>query len=1408
MLKEKVFFTYLLIICVGISKAQTSTKIEYFPLQDIRLTESPFLRAQELNKHYLLELDADRLLAPFLREAGLPSKGDSYTNWENTGLDGHIGGHYLSALSYMYASTGDLVIKERLDYMLSELKRVQDANGNGYIGGVPGGKKIWDEVCHGNINAGGFSLNGKWVPLYNIHKTYAGLRDVYLNTGNEQAKEMLIKMTDWAIHLVSQLSEDQIQDMLRSEHGGLNEVFADVAAITGEKKYLSLAHQFSHHVILDPLLKKEDRLTGLHANTQIPKVLGYKRIADVENNSSWSEAARFFWETVINNRSVCIGGNSTHEHFNSTDDFSRMIKSIEGPETCNTYNMLRLSRMFYQTSLDRKYVDYYEKALYNHILSSQHPETGGLVYFTQMRPDHYRVYSQPQTSMWCCVGSGIENHSKYGEMIYAHRADELYINLFIPSTLKWKEKKTEIIQKTTFPDESKTQLIVKLEKATSFTLKVRQPEWVKGNVKVSLNGKQQAVTVDENGYISINRKWKKNDKLEIEMPMSLRVEQLPDKSNYYSILYGPIVLAAKTSQDDLKGLFADDSRGGHITQGKQMPLKNMPIIVSNPDSILDKIKPMEGKPLTFHLSGLYPDDYSKGLELIPFFRLHDSRYIIYWAQATKDEVKRIQHKIDLEESDRIKLDNITIDKVTCGEQQPESDHFAELNNSQDGFIEDIHWREAKGWFSYKLKNGGKSAKYLYLKYLDNNPSRSFDVFVNDERIVTLSLKGGGNETLVEKLYRLPQSVREHDVINVKFKAHEKSITGKIAEVRLLNENVDRLSSAYRYGPAEKDYTAYLFAYFTGNRVEEEAVHYAISTDGRKFLALNNNQPVIDSKLISNTGGVRDPHILRAEDGRTFYMVLTDMTSSKGWSSNRGLTLLKSKDLVNWSSSILDLQKKYPNQDALKRVWAPQTIFDAETGKYMVYFSMQHGDAPDIIYYAYATDDFTDFESEPQPLFLPKSGKSCIDGDIVKKDSIYYMFYKTEGHGNGIKLATTKSLTSGEWTEHEEYKQQTYDAVEGACVFKLINSEKYILMYDVYMKGKYQFAETSDLEHFRIIDDEISMDFHPRHGTVIPITDKELNSLLRKWGKPKDFIEPQTRMNPVIEGYYADPEILYSQKNKKYYLYPTSDGFTSWSGYYFKTFSSDNLKDWKDEGVILDLKKDVSWADRNAWAPCIEEKKINGEYKYFYYFTAAQKIGVAVANDPVGPFVDSGRPLVSSKPEGVKGGQEIDPDVFTDPVSGKSYLYWGNGYAAVAELNDDMVSIKENTTKVLTLDNTFREGIYVFYRKGLYYFLWSEDDTRSENYSVRYGTSKSPLGPISIPKDNLILSKKPELGIYATGHNSVLQIPEKDEWYIVYHRFAYPSSINMGKAAGYHREVCIDKLEFDSKKNIKKVVPSF
>ncbi|MCF3107370.1 glycoside hydrolase family 127 protein [Niabella sp. CC-SYL272] len=765
-----------------VARAQDTSLLNYFRLQEVTLLPGPFRHAQDLNKKYLLELDADRLLAPFRREAGLPVQVQSYTNWENTGLDGHIGGHYLSGLSLMYASTGDTLIGNRLQYMLRELKKCQDANGDGYIGGVPGGKKIWNEINGGQIKAGAFSLNDKWVPLYNIHKTYAGLRDAWLLTGNTEAREMLINMADWAIRLVSRLSDAQIQEMLRSEHGGLNEVFADVAVITGDKKYLQLARRFSHRAVLDPLLHHEDQLTGMHANTQIPKVLGFKRISEVKGNASWGEAARFFWERVVEHRSVCIGGNSTSEHFNALDDFSKMIRGVEGPETCNTYNMLRLTKMLYQSSGEQQYIDYYEKALYNHMLSTQDPNTGGLVYFTPMRPGHYRVYSQPQTSMWCCVGSGLESHSKYAEMIYAYKKNDLYLNLFIPSRLHWKEKGVTLVQENDFPDHPQTRLTVYVKQKTPFTLQLRYPAWVaSGTLQILVNGKKYPAK-PVNGYVPINREWKNGDRLTVEMPMHMRVESLPGAEGYYAFLYGPVVLAAKTDTLGQSGLFADDSRGGHIARGPQIPLKEMPVIVSMPGRLANLPQPVKTKPLTFKLKHLFPAQYPGGMELIPFFRLHESRYIIYWPQATPEAVKKMQEKMAVAEEEMIKWDALTIDKVVCGEQQPESDHFIQQEDSWTGFIEDVHWREARGWFSYRLRSQGQTSRRLYLKYFD--PVR-FDVLINGKKLVTL--KPGDSNGLQTRIVPLPPGSSDEAVTEVTIKAADNFTTGKIAELRLLKE---------------------------------------------------------------------------------------------------------------------------------------------------------------------------------------------------------------------------------------------------------------------------------------------------------------------------------------------------------------------------------------------------------------------------------------------------------------------------------------------------------------------------------------------------------------------------------------------------------------------------------------------
>jgi DUF1680 family protein len=784
----KQFIWFLSITIYLGAHAQEKSAIQLFPLQDVRLLPGAFKDAEQTDKNYIMAMDPDRLLSPYLREAGIEPKAKSYPNWENTGLDGHIGGHYLSALSLMYASTGDKQILERLNYMLKELKACQDKTGTGYIGGVPGSSELWNEIKQGKINAGSFDLNKKWVPLYNIHKTYAGLKDAYLYAGLPQAKEMLIRYTDWMVDITSSLSDEQIQTMLKSEHGGLNEIFADVYQITGNKKYLDLAYRFSHQFILNPLSKREDKLNNMHANTQIPKVIGYERIAELTGDTAYKTAASFFWQTVTENRSVVIGGNSVREHFHPVDNFSGMINSEQGPETCNTYNMLRLTKMLFSSQADEKYIDFYERGLYNHILSSQHPGNGGFVYFTPMRPGHYRVYSQPSTSMWCCVGSGLENHAKYGELIYAFKQNDLFINLFIPSSLNWKDKGVVINQKTSFPEEGRT--VIKIDKAknSAFSIQVRHPQWIAStDFKIKVNGKFVKTSSKPGSYAIINRKWNKGDSLEISLPMKISTEPLPDGSGYNAFLYGPIVLAAKTDTTDLKGLFADDSRMGHVAQGKQIPLQNMPFLVSNPADVVSKIKGVEGKELKFSFDNIvYPEKY-KSLELIPFYKLHDSRYIVYWPVITQEKLKEVQKRIADEEAIRQALAAKTIDVVFCGEQQPESDHFIESENSVTGVTEDRHWRLARGWFSYKfIKQIGQANKIGITFWGEGRKSKS-EVYINNTLIGTITISETDKKGWSYADFIIPESVKseQKDAYIVKIATPNGSDPVRITEVRVL-----------------------------------------------------------------------------------------------------------------------------------------------------------------------------------------------------------------------------------------------------------------------------------------------------------------------------------------------------------------------------------------------------------------------------------------------------------------------------------------------------------------------------------------------------------------------------------------------------------------------------------------------
>jgi uncharacterized protein len=761
----------------------TSSTVQAFPLQYVKLLPGVFKDAQQTDLKYILELKPDRLLAPFLREAGFTPKDSSYGNWENTGLDGHTAGHYLSALANMYAATDNKEVKQRLEYMIDWLDSCQQKNGDGYVGGVPGGKKMWAEIKEGKIRSNAFSLNSKWVPWYNMHKLYAGLVDAYIIAGVPKAKTIVVKLADWAQDLTQNLSDEQMQRMLAAEQGGINESLANVAAITGDNKYVELARRFSHKRILGPLMKGVDSLNGLHANTQIPKVIGYQRISELSGDPAWSNAAQFFWQTVVQNRSVSLGGNSVSEHFNPAANFSSMIESREGVESCNSYNMLRLTKDLFLQNPQAKYMDYYERTTYNHILSTQHPN-GGFVYFTPMRPRHYRVYSQPQNDFWCCVGTGLENHGKYGELIYAHKGDDLYINLFMSSQLTWKEKGITATQNTQFPFEESSTIKLQLKTPKTFAVFIRNPHWVnQGEFGVMVNNKPVVVNAMPGSYATIRRTWKSGDVITVKLPMHTEAEKLPDGSAWVSFVHGPIVLAAATDTTGLVGEWADASRMSHVASGPMYSLNEAPVIVTSAKSLSGEVASINNSKLIFKApENVYPATY-KNLQLKPFFAVHNTRYMLYWPVSTPDELQKKQQEIKDREQALIALEKQTIDKVIAGEQQPETEHNFKGEQTESGIYNDRHYRHARGWFSYDLKNPSKEAKSISVTYAGGDGGRSFDILVNGTLLQTVTLERK-NTSFYQVSYPIPEALN-NTAFTIRFAARSGSMAGGVYEVRLL-----------------------------------------------------------------------------------------------------------------------------------------------------------------------------------------------------------------------------------------------------------------------------------------------------------------------------------------------------------------------------------------------------------------------------------------------------------------------------------------------------------------------------------------------------------------------------------------------------------------------------------------------
>lgn len=773
--------------------AQDKLYKDEFPLGDITLLDGPLKHARDLNVQVLLKYDCDRMLAPYRKEAGLQPRKPSYPNWD--GLDGHVGGHYLSALS-INAATGNEECRKRMEYMISELQLVLDANNqrheawcHNYIGGVPNSAKMWTAFSKGDFGP----YFGTWAPFYNIHKMYAGLRDAWLYCGNEQAKNLFLKFCDWAVDITRDLNDEQMEKMLGNEHGGMNEVLADAYAITGEQKYLDCARRFSHRMLLVPLENGKDCLDNMHANTQIPKVIGYQRIAELAHDVQYHNASEYFWEIVTRQRSLALGGNSRREHFPTKENCIDYINDIDGPESCNTYNMLKLTEDLNRVKPNGMYGDFYETAMFNHILSAQHPQHGGYVYFTPARPRHYRNYSAPNEAMWCCVGTGMEDHGKYGQFVWTHdkgvkaENDALYVNLFVASELNWKDRKMVIRQQTAFPYAESSVVEVAKGKGT-FILKVRKPSWCE-NFTVKGVG-FDADSYEENGFVCMKRKWKKGDQVKISMPMHAYIKPMINVPQYVAIMYGPILLGMKTGTEDMRGLIADDSRFGQYAGGKKLALDEAPILLpKHLDDIAKDLKPVPGKPLHFKLATRMENAIDG--ELLPFFEIHDSRYMMYWLALGENDYKAYMQKLADEEKARQALEARTVDKVNPGEQQPETDHNMEADVTERGNTEGVFFRDARDghFFSYLMQTKGETNLSLQLKFWGQDEWRTseFDIYVNDKLLCSVNNSHRWRTTQFKTVdYAIPSEfVKGKKEIRVKFVAHKGKQVGQIYGVRLV-----------------------------------------------------------------------------------------------------------------------------------------------------------------------------------------------------------------------------------------------------------------------------------------------------------------------------------------------------------------------------------------------------------------------------------------------------------------------------------------------------------------------------------------------------------------------------------------------------------------------------------------------
>jgi len=759
------------IVLAGAARGQQAIKnvipdvARPLPLSAVRLTGGPLKHAQDLDIDYLLKLEPDRMMAYYRKRAGLEAKAPGYGGWDgdNRNLTGHIAGHYLSAVALMYAATGDARFKERTDYLVKEMKEVQDKNGDGYLGAIEGAREKFAEVAKGNIRSSFFDLNGMWSPWYTLHKTFAGLRDAYRYTGNRTALELEIKYAGWAETILLKLDEAQTQKMLNTEFGGMNEVLADLYADTGDKRWLDLSHHFDHRAVLDPLARRQDILAGLHGNTQVPKLLGHLARYVYTGDKTDGTAAEFFWEAVALHHSYATGGHGRDEYFGPPDKLGDRVDG-RTDESCNVYNMLKMTRRLFALRPEMKYAEFEERALFNHVLGSIDPEDGRTCYMVPVGRGVQREYQDMMRGFTCCVGSGMESHGLHGDGIYYESGDKLWVNFYAPSTANWESAGVGVVTDTTFPEGDAATLKLTVQKARQFTLALRRPSWAGAGFSVKVNGTAMKNVSQPGSYVELKRRWKTGDTITLVLPKTLRIESTPDTPSRVALMWGPLVLAGDLGPER-------ERRGG----GGASTIGPIPSFVSDA-AVTDWLKPVADKPGNFHTAGRDNDDQTREIDLVPFYRLHRRTYAIYWDLYTSGTWKQKLAEVAAERERQRKLEAATISALQPGDTNKEKEFNQQGEETTVDRLMGRTGRRGKKWFSFDLPVEPSRPVSLVVTYnSEQRPKRSAEILIDGRRIGEQAIEGSPNGSAVGHFFDVdykvpPELIKDKQKVTVRFQA--------------------------------------------------------------------------------------------------------------------------------------------------------------------------------------------------------------------------------------------------------------------------------------------------------------------------------------------------------------------------------------------------------------------------------------------------------------------------------------------------------------------------------------------------------------------------------------------------------------------------------------------------------------